>query len=591
VPSPLTATARRLAPLAALALGIVLPVAPAAAAPGAGIAGPYLAAQHASRLGDPVAAAEHYAEALARDPDDAMLLERTLLHRLAAGQVAEAVPVARRVDEVSPGGHLSVVALAAEEIRTGAHARAAGRLAAEEDRRGRFVVGLMEAWAELGAGDRAGALAVLDALEEDGAGGPAGRFLAGFHRGLVFAAEGDDEGAVRALENAREEAGSLPRRLALALSGALARLGRTDEAGAVLEERLALSLSDPRLRAARRELDDGAPEPLVSTASEGAAEALFGLSRYLMRGRTELTGVAYARLATHLRPDLVDAHLLIAEQMLSNEQYALASEAYRAVPEDAPEALDARIGLANALEGEADVDAAVTALREATRRWPREIDVHRALGDMLRRNSRFEEAAEAYDGAIALIDEPENRHWPLYYSRGIALERSDQWPRAEEDFRTALELEPDQPLVLNYLGYSWVEMGRNLAEAQEMIEKAVEQRPEDGYIVDSLGWVLYRLGDFEGAVEHLGRAVELRPVDPVINDHYGDALWMVGREVEAEFQWRRSLSFEPEPEVEERILRKLDVGLDVVLEEEAAAGEPAIIGRSEPAAADGNDGG
>jgi Flp pilus assembly protein TadD len=179
---------------------------------------------------------------------------------------------------------------------------------------------------------------------------------------------------------------------------------------------------------------------------------------------------------------------------------------------------------------------------------------------------------------VALLATPEQRHWPLFYQRGIAYERSKQWDKAEADFLKALELEADQPLVLNYLGYSWVEMGRNLDRAQAMIEKAVEQRPEDGYIVDSLGWVLYRLGNFPGAVEHLERAVELRPVDPVINDHFGDALWMVGRKTEAQFQWKRSLSFKPEEKDAERIRQKLAKGLDAVLAEEAASGNPAIIG-------------
>ncbi|MEM7509264.1 MAG: tetratricopeptide repeat protein, partial [Pseudomonadota bacterium] len=186
-----------------------------------------------------------------------------------------------------------------------------------------------------------------------------------------------------------------------------------------------------------------------------------------------------------------------------------------------------------------------------------------------------------YDGAIQLIGTPENRHWVLYYQRGITYERSKQWPKAESDFRQALALEPDHPLVLNYLGYSFVEMKINLDEARDMIEKAVEQRPDDGYIVDSLGWILYRLGEFDEALRHMSRAVELRPVDPVINDHYGDVLWMNGRKIEAEFQWRRALSFDPEEAEQERIRRKLEVGLDLVLEEEAAAGNPAIIGTAD----------
>ena len=155
----------------------------------------------------------------------------------------------------------------------------------------------------------------------------------------------------------------------------------------------------------------------------------------------------------------------------------------------------------------------------------------------------------------------ERRHWSLLYSRGIALERSKQWARAETDFIKALELEPEQPYVLNYLGYSWVDQGIHLERATGMIEKAVELRPRDGFIVDSLGWAYFRIGDYGGAVRELERAVELRPQDPVINDHLGDAYWMVGRRLEARFQWRRALALEPEADVAGTITNKLEDGL------------------------------
>lgn len=576
---------------AALLSGIGFGPGPAAAQ---GLAGPYLAAQHAARLGDIAAAAKHYAAALARDPRNPMLLERALMHRLAAGGMSAAVPLARVLEDVGSGPtgeHLAAIALAADGIASGAFDRAALSLESEVNSENAFVGTLMRPWAVYGTGEADIAREMLADLGKGDAGGPAGRYLAGFHTGLLEAAEGDDAAAVAAYVAAREDAGTGTRRLVRAQAVSLARLGRTDEALAVLDEWLARSYSDPQITRLRKEIAEGeTPEPIVSDAADGAAEALYGLSRYLVRGPNRMIGLGYVRLATHLRPDFIDAHLLMAEQLVQGQQYELAVRSYDAIPEDAAEALDARIGRAAALEGEEKVEEAVQALRAAVSRWPTEIDAHRALGDLLRRHSRFEEAAEAYDGAIALVEEVENRHWPLFYQRGITLERSKQWDLAEADFRKALELEPDQPLVLNYLGYSWVEMGRNLGEAQEMIEKAVEQRPDDGYIVDSLGWVLYRLGKFEEAVEHLGRAVELRPVDPVINDHYGDALWMVGRQIEAEFQWHRALSFEPEEDVVERIRRKLSDGLDVVLEEEAAAGKPAIIGQSGDAAQD-NDGG
>ena len=183
------------------------------------------------------------------------------------------------------------------------------------------------------------------------------------------------------------------------------------------------------------------------------------------------------------------------------------------------------------------------------------------LGDILRSHDRFTEAVDAYDRAFKRIEKTEPRHWSLLYARGIALEQSKQWPRAEADFLEALELKPDQPYVLNYLGYSWIEKGRHTERAQEMIQKAVKLRPNDGYIVDSLGWGHYKLGNYEKSVLHMERAVELRPQAPVINNHLGDAYWRVGRRREANFQWNRSLSLDPKEEMAVKIRQKLKTGL------------------------------
>ncbi|MGF1445260.1 MAG: tetratricopeptide repeat protein [Pikeienuella sp.] len=590
---PFTTIARfaRMVPAALLLAAAPLPVA------AEGVFGSYLAAEHAARLGDVVAAAKRYERALAQDPKNLTLMERALTHRLASGGIEPATALARQL--VEAGGeqirsHIAALTLATAALRKGDGAAALTALDGEEADRGGFVAVLMRPWARAVSGDIEGAREMLVSLEEGGVGGPAGRYLAAYHQGLLAGLEGDDAAAVAAFERARSEAGSTTRRLVNAQARSLARLARTDEARALLDGFEGARYSNPAISRLSADIAAGdVPDPLVTTAQHGAAEALYGLARYMMSGDNRLVGFGYLRLATHLRPGFIDAHLLLAEQFVETERFALAVRAYDAVPESAPEALEARIGRAAALDGEGKAEEAIQALRAVVARWPNEIEAHRALGDLLRQSERFEEAAEAYDGAIALIDAAENRHWPLYFRRGIALERSKQWPRAEADFRKALELEPDQPLVLNYLGYSWVEMGMNLDEARTMIETAVENRPGDGYIVDSLGWVLYRLGDFDGAVEHLGRAVELKPVDPVINDHFGDALWMVGRKTEARFQWHRALSFDPEADVEARILKKLEVGLDEVLAEEAAAGKPAIIGRTEeaPEPASANDGG
>ncbi|MGH6954092.1 MAG: tetratricopeptide repeat protein, partial [Alphaproteobacteria bacterium] len=152
-------------------------------------------------------------------------------------------------------------------------------------------------------------------------------------------------------------------------------------------------------------------------------------------------------------------------------------------------------------------------------------------------------------------------HWTLLYARGIALERSKQWPRAEADLLRALEFRPEQALVLNYLGYSWADRGENLERAREMIERAVALRPNDGYIVDSLGWVHYRMGQYDKAVIHLERALELKSGDAVITDHLGDAYWQAGRKTEARFQWRRALTLDADQDLRRSIQLKLEHGL------------------------------
>jgi Flp pilus assembly protein TadD len=190
---------------------------------------------------------------------------------------------------------------------------------------------------------------------------------------------------------------------------------------------------------------------------------------------------------------------------------------------------------------------------------------------MLRREERWAEAIPVYDAAIALVPEVKPDHWALFFSRAICEESLRNWDKAEADFRKALELNPDQPQVLNYLGYSFVDRGVNLDEALAMIERAVKAEPDSGYIIDSLAWAYFRLGRYADALAPMEKASLLEPVDPIVTDHLGDVYWAVGRKREAEFQWRRALSFDPEEKDATRIRRKLEIGLDAVLAEEGAA--------------------
>lgn len=540
------------------------------------LAGSYLAAKQAEARGDVAMAARYYAAIVARDGENQAIMERAMIHQIAAGNVGEGIALARRFEEVQPGHHLGVLALAADGLKKG-DVQSVRRLLSDS---GPFVGQVIDAWAAFAVDDKHEALKLLEDLEKAEDNGRPGQIVAAYHLGLIHAATGDDQAAVDAFARAASMADGGTLRLARLRAGALARLGRTDEAVAVISERVSDTFGNTGLlRLAERIKAGEQPEPLVATAKAGAAEVLYGVSGLLARGQNQLIALAYSRLAAYLEPDLSEALLLIAQILDEDGQYDLAIAAYEAIADDVPEALSARVGKAQVLQAAGSIDAALSEMRATVERFPNALEAHTAFGDMLRRESRFDEAAAAYDRAVALIEKPEPLHWPLFYQRGIAYERSKQWDRAEADFRKALALEPDQPDVLNYLGYSWVEQGSNLNEAEEMIQRAVDQRPDDGYIVDSLGWVLFRFGEFERALKHLERAVELRPVDPVINDHFGDALWMVGRRTEARFQWKRALSFDPDESEAERIRQKLDEGLDAVLAAEKASGEPGIIGR------------
>jgi len=368
----------------------------------------------------------------------------------------------------------------------------------------------------------------------------------------------------------------MSRRAAMARAEILSQLGRNDHALDILSDAFGTGF-DPALTAMADRLAVGETIPFthVSGPSDGLAEVFFSIGQALRGETSDDYALVYARAATFLRPDHIDAILLSAQLLDSLNQFDLAGAAYRQVPPSSLAYHAAELGRAEALRSAAKPDAAIEVLENLALRYPTLPNIYTSLGDLHRQQEEYDKAAIAYDKAIDLTDEDSRSLWFLHYARGISFEREKDWPKAEADFRAALDLNPNQPQVLNYLGYSLVERREKLDEALEMIERAVAARPDSGYIVDSLGWVLYRLGRYEEAVGHMERAVELMPVDPIVNDHLGDVFWAVGRYREAEFQWSRALSFidpedtdsEADPE---RIRRKLDVGLDQVLQEEGA---------------------
>ncbi|MDF1855323.1 tetratricopeptide repeat protein [Pseudooceanicola sp.] len=536
-----------------------------------GTSGDYLAARQARLASDYRAAVHYYIRALGSDPENAQMLEGAALSQLSLGELERAVSIARRMDDAAIRSQVASMVLIADDVAAGRWQGVLDRVAADKGI-GPLIDGLLSAWARVGLGDMTGALAGFDAVAEQ-------RGLASFahyHRALALAMVGDYEAAEAIY--AGQDGGSLQmtRRGAMARIEVLSQLGQPGEALKLMAALFGGDL-DPALAAMKQALEAGEVLPFshARSAADGVAEVFYSVA-VALRGEAGYDyTLLYSRVAEYLRRDHIDALLMSAELLEDLHRPELAVETYRRVPRDNPAFHAAELGRAAALRAAGRDDAALEVLAQLATTHGDLAIVHATMGDILRTGAQYEAAIRAYEAALELYAVDDNGRWFAHYARGICYERLGERADAEADFRAALELRPDQPQVLNYLGYSLVEANEKLDEALSMIERAAAAQPDSGYIIDSLGWVLYRLGRYEEAVGHMEHATELMPVDPVVNDHLGDVYWAVGREMEAQFQWQRALSFGPEEPEAARIRRKIKVGLHAVLAEEGA--EPLTV--------------
>jgi tetratricopeptide (TPR) repeat protein len=529
-------------------------------------AGAYLSANQANLDNDYEAAARLYTRALENDPEIPFLLQNALLAHVAKGDMERGIELTEKMRALEFDSQLTDLITLGRLIKEEKFTEALALLDDGVERYSPLLQGLVKGWALLGQGQMAAASEHFDTMD----GAEALKVFGAYHKALALAVVGDFEGANKIFEGDGQPL-HLNRGSITAHALVLSQIGQPDRALYHLDRTIGVS-GDRQLTAlrdrirAKGEID----YDFVTSANEGVAEVFFTLASALSGEQGDRFALMYTRIAQYLREDNAMAYLLSAELLREQGQHDLAIKDYARVAEDDPLFLDAEFGRADTLLDADKTDAAIEVLRGLARSHSEVQAVHTSLADALRGQERYEDALQSYDQAVSLVTEENPSHWFLFYARAVTLERLGIWDKAEADFRHALELSPGQPLVLNYLGYSLVEKNMKLDEAQEMIEQAVSARPDDGYITDSLGWLLYRVGKFEEAVEPMERAVALVPNDPIINDHLGDVYWKVGRTREARFQWKRSLSFEPEEEEAARIRLKLDIGLDAVLENEAA---------------------
>lgn len=536
--SPVPATAPRLA---------------AAGSESGGVFGVYLAGRFAQSETDTRTAADRLLEALRRDPDQPELISRAFVAALLDGR-PDALRLARRL----PDNQAAQLLLIGAEAQAGRFDRAEQRIRALPRQGPAGLLGpLLLAWTLQGKGQTDQAMATLRPLAEGGR----LRGIHALHMALIADIAGRGREAERYARMALAETPDASLRLLQLAGSVLARNGREAEALRLMEA-LGRGLGDFAIaattEAGRRALIAGRG---VSSPVEGMAEAKLALAGALRGQGAGEAALILARLSLRLRPSFAPTLLLVAEHYAEERHPETAYAALEGVAAADPLARVAalrRAGLLDRMDRVPEAEAALRALGQEAREAPQPFA---RLGDILRQRNRFPEAAAAYDEALNRLGPPQAGDWPLLYARGIAYERAGDWARAEGDFTRALELSPEQPYVMNYLAYTWVEMGKNLPEARRMLERAVELRPNDGNIVDSLGWALFKLGDLAGAVRWMERAVELEPRNAVINDHLGDVYWSAGRRAEAQFQWQRALRLDPEPAEIPKIEAKLRDGL------------------------------
>jgi tetratricopeptide (TPR) repeat protein len=396
------------------------------------------------------------------------------------------------------------------------------------------------------------------------------------HAGLILDLAGNKKEAGKRLERVYKLDGNALRAVEAYAHWASRNLGK-DEALKIYETFDKVLPQHPLVVEAMEEIKDGEKlDPLVGSPQAGAAEVLFGLGTSLGRQGGEDLALAYLQLAIYLAPQHPLALMSLADLYESIKKPALAIKIYQRVPADSPLRRNADIQLVTNLDSIDRTDEAKKILEKLTAERTGDLEAITALGNIQRVRKDFADCADTYGKAVATLKNPQKSNWLIFYFRGICNERSKQWGAAETDFKRALDLFPDQPHVLNYLGYSWIDQGINLDEGMTMIRRAVEQRPDDGYIVDSLGWAYYRIKNYDEAMKQLERAVELKPEDPTINDHLGDAYWKIGRTLEAQFQWAHARDLKPEPDDLKKIVEKIRTGLvdDAVPAETAKAKKP-----------------
>lgn len=528
-------------------------------------AGAYLAGRVAASDNQPDLAISYFKQALDFEPNNVSMQQDMLLTLLSAGKFKDAVTLAKRLKESPDVERYVRLTLASDALLRKNYNTAKNELKfSDPSDMDVLSTGLIGAWATLGRGNTTGAIEEVKKLL-----GPAwyDLFLS-YHLALMSDLAGHKDDAQRYYKQALHDqqggaaAPDTYERIIISFASFNLRNNKREEALVTLREGEKMLTGRDTLKNIREQVENGSSlDMVVKTPQEGSAEVLYDLGTAINRGGAEAFARIFLQLANALHPQNDATLFQLADISSKLEENDRAIDIYQEIPVKSPYYRDAELRLALILADEGKSEEAIRHLSALEKEFPEDQRISMAMTGVYMQDKAYGKAAEVMDRAIARIPHLEKENWLMLYQRGMAEERLKEWDKAEPDFRKALELSPDQPQVLNYLGYSLIDRNEKLDEALNMVKKAAELRAQDGYIVDSLGWAYYKLGRYDEAVKTLENAIKLRPEDPTINDHLGDAYWQVGRKLEATFQWNHAIAGKPEPEELAKIQEKLKSGL------------------------------
>lgn len=520
--------------------------------------GNYLAAQEAMDELRTPQAAQYFSEAAVEEYNNPSVLNRGFIALAANGDIDRAITMAKQVLQLQPDNDMARLVIATDALKQRRYDAAIADLDHLDAQTFEGVTGaILKAWALTGNGKVDDAFHSLDTL----AGGGLEEFL-GFHRALMADVAGHEADAIKYISDAHDGAQFDPDVLE-AYARILGNAGQFQPAIDAIVAFEAQGVSDPIIDQVKVALaNKQRPGIYADTVQAGAAVMFHTVGLGFTHDGANDAAMVFLRLGAYLDPRNANIPLAIGQLYDNAGQHDLANAVYDSVAATSPMRPLANLRVADNLGASGDRPEAIRRLQNIVVGNPDDLDAITVLGDMLTADKQYQAAADAYTKALAVTGGSAPADWRFYYVRGIAYERSDRFPLAEKDFLKALDLNPNQPQVLNYLGYSWVDKGMNLTRALGMVQKAVQLSPNDGFIIDSLGWAYYRLGRYADAVTQLEQAATLEPNDPVVNDHLGDAYWQVGRRLEAHFQWNVAYSLDKDGDVKKRVAPKLTGGLD-----------------------------